>query len=52
MPPKEDHAPSPWETVPGAEEGIGWDAEDEGCDIEGMKEYCECVKEVGGEVIG
>ena len=40
MPLKGVHALSPWETVPGAEEGIGWDAEVEGCDIEGLKEYC------------
>ena len=42
---------SPWEAVPGAEVGIGWDAEYEGCDIEGMRINCECVEEVDGEVI-
>ena len=51
MPLIEDHALSPWETVSVAKVGIGWDAEYEGCDIEGMNEYCECVKEVDGEVI-
>jgi hypothetical protein len=33
MAPIEDNASNPWETAPGIEEGIGWDAEDEDCDI-------------------